>query len=201
MSVRTKISLFNAALTRHGLGKVTEADGSPLWEALNANYSDIVQRHFERQEFPFGKARHTLTSRSAGTFGYDDAFAMPGDTLHVLQVYLDDIKADIWGEKWEVDASSNQLLISAGTRTVAIETIVEGQEASWSAWFATAVQRDLEAVIKSVMEETSEANALTSEAEYIAMQAGVKGSKNRSETRVRRGGRLARAHHGYRGRR
>lgn len=201
MSVRTKTSLFNAALTRHGHAKTTEAEGGPLWTAMDTNYADIVLRHFEAQEYPFGKDRYVLTSRQEGDFGYEDKFVMPNGVMHVLQVYLDDIKAETWGQAWEVDASDNALLIDANKRTVAVEVIVKGQEDKWSAWFATAVQRDLEAVIKSVLEETSEANALASEAEYTSMKAGVKASKNRSERRVRRGGRLIQAHFGWRGRR
>jgi hypothetical protein len=197
MAVRSKITLFNAALLRTGNDPAVEGEGSFIWQALEANYDEIVRAAFEEQEFTFGKARIELTSRSEGDFGFDDAFTMPTDVIHVVDVYLNDISAAKLTESWEIDASKNCLLIDARKRTVEIEYIKVGLEHTWSGKFARAIQRSLEAVVKDVLEEMQESQALENEASYHLTKAGVKSSKNRSGEKFRRGGRLVRAHHGY----
>lgn len=175
---------------------MVEADGSDIWQALDANYDEIVREAFEGQEYPFGKSRQELTGRQAGTFGYDDAFLMPIDVIHISEVYLNDCSARDLQEKWEINAETRQLLIDASNRKVEIEFIKVGMEYTWSAKFARGVQRRLEAVIKDVLEEMEESQALDSEADMHFLSAGTKASKNRSGTKVRRGGRLTRAHRG-----
>ena len=197
-NIRSKITLYNAALLRTGNNAVVEGDGSFIWQALEANYSEIVRAAFEDQEFTFGKARETLTSRAEGRFGYDDAYTMPSEVIHVIDVFLDEVSAARLGESWEIDSSTNEVMIDAGTRTVEVEFIRVGLEHTWSAQFAKGIQRRLEAVIKDAIDETSEAEALDMDADYKFLKAGVKSSKNRSKERVRRGGRLVRAHRGVR---
>jgi hypothetical protein len=197
MAVRSKITLFNSALTRTGNSTVVEGDGSFIWQALEANYEEIVRAAFEGQEFPFGKARVTLTSRATGRFGYDDAYTMPVNVIHVTQVWLDNKLASNLEESWEVDGETNELMVNSKGRTVEVEYIKVGMESSWSAKFALAIQRRLEAVIRDVEEETEESAAKDTEADYQLLSAGIKASKNRSRERVRKGGRLIRAHAGY----
>ncbi len=198
MAVRSKITIFNAALLRTGNDDVTEGDGSTLWQALEANYDEIVRAAFETQEYPFGKVRHTLTSRTDGDFGYDDGFVFPEEVIHISEVYLDEIRAADLSESWEVDASRDMLLINAKERVVEIEAIKVGLESTWSAKFALGIQRRCEAVIKSVEEEESEADMLDAKADVQFLKAQVNSSKNRSNKKARSGGRLIRAHRGYR---
>ena len=198
MAIRSKITVFNAALLRTGNNTVVEGDGSFIWQALEANYDEIVREAFEDQEFPFGKARIELTSRSDGDFGYDDAFVMPSDAIHVSDVFLGEYRASDLQESWEVKSETNELLINASARVVEIEFIKVGLENTWSAKFTRGIQRRLEAVIKDVIEEVEEASALDAEADFAFLKAGVKASKNRSRERVRKGGRLVRAHRGSR---
>lgn len=198
MAVRSKTTIFNAALLRTG-HEETQSGG--MWRAMEANYDEIVRQCFEDGDgvYPFGKARVTLTSRSDGTFGYDDAFTMPNDAIHVREVFLDTHSASDLLAPWDVDASQGKLLVNANERTVEIEYIREGLEHTWSANFALAVQRRLEAVIKDVMEEAEESAAKEQEADFFVLKAGVKGSKNRSQRNVwkRGGGRLMRARRGH----
>ena len=198
MAVRSKTTIFNAALLRTGNSAVTEGDGSPVWQALDANYDEIVRAAFEKGEYPFGKSRTTLTSRSAGTFGYDDAYSMPSDVIHVSRVFLNTYDTDDTGARWDVNAETNELLVDAGSQTVEIEYFKVGQEHTWSAAFTDGVMSKLRAVIKDVQEESSEAAQLDSDGDYLFLQAGVKAGKNRSQRRVwkKHGGRLVRAHRG-----
>lgn len=197
MAMRSKLTLFNAALLRTGNNEVVEGDGSLLWQALEANYDEIVRDAFEDGEYTFGKKRVTLTSRGAGDFGYEDSFVYPEEVIHIVDVFLNEHRAADLSEPWEIDAENRKLLIDARQRTVEIEMIRVGMESSWSSKFARGVQRRLEAVIKSVEEEEGEADMLDAKADVQFLRAGVKSAKNRSERKVRRGGRLIRAHYGY----
>lgn len=196
MALRSRITIYNAALLRTGNKEVIDGDDTFLYRTLEANYDEIVRQAFEEQEYPFGKARKSVTSRSDGRFGYDDAFTMPNDVLHITEVWLDECSSVDLSESWEVDTETNELMVNAGNRSVEIEYLRVGQEARWSASFTKMIQRRLEAVIKDALEEPSEAAALDQEAEYMGMKAGTKASRNRSSNRVRRGGRLVRAHRG-----
>ena len=197
MTVRSKTTIFNAALLRCGRSDTTEGEGSDLWRAMEANYDEIVRAAFEDGDgaFPFGRVRRTLTGRSAGDFGFDDSFALPSDAIHIIEVYLNDCAASDLQEPWEVDGQNQTLLINANNRTVSVSAVKEGLEHTWSASFAKAVQRRLEAVIKDVEEEMDEAMAKDQEADFMLLKAGVKGNKNRSGRRVwkRGSGRLSRA--------
>lgn len=196
MAQRSKLTIFNAALTRTGNDPTTEGEGSIIWQALEANYDDIVRAAFEEGEYPFGKTRIALESRSAGRFGYDDAFTYPVHVIHIYDVFLNKHRASVLGEAWDVDASTRQLMINASSRSVEIEGIREGQEHTWSGKFTNGIQRRLEAVIKDVEEEVEESAAKDSEAEFQFLKAGVKASKNRSRRKFRGDGRLTRAHRG-----
>lgn len=168
------------------------------WQALEANYDEIVRAAFEDQKFPFGKTRVQLSSRSEGRFGFDDAFVYPSEIIHIDDVYLNNRRAADLLEAWEVDAETRELMINASGRTVEIDGIKRGLEYTWSGKFALGVQRRLEAVIKDVIEEAEEASAKDADADFQFMKAGVKGSKNRSLRKFRGAGRLSRAHAGGR---
>lgn len=195
MPVRSKETIFDAALLR--LGRRTTGGDTLLREAMEANYAEIVRAAFEDGDgvYPFGRRRETLTSRSDGRRGYDDAFAMPSDIIHVIEAYVDDIAASDILLDWDVDGSTNDLLISAGPRAVSVDGIAEGLEHTWSAGFALGIQRRLESVIKSALDEMEESVAHEQEAEMAFLKAGVKASRNRSARPVfkRGGGRLMRA--------
>lgn len=202
MTARTRTTIFNAALLRTGNSDTIEGEGGALWRAMEANYDEIVRNAFETgtQPYPFGKGRVTLTSRSDGTFGYDDAYTMPPDVIQVIEVYLDGYKAADLREPWELDMSSSKLLVNAAGRTVEVAYIKEGLEHTWSAAFALGVQRALEAVIKDVLEETQEALFKDQAAEDQMRKAGVVGARQKAKTPVwkRSGGRLIRARRGQR---
>lgn len=193
MALRSKDSLMKAALLRNGMSG--EGGNSLAWQAMLANYDEIVRSAFEESNgsLPFGRARQTLTSRSAGQFGYDDTYTWTGDdVLHIIEVFYDTYSASDLQEKWEV--YDGKLLLDAEDRTIEIEYIRAGQESTWSAPFAEGVQRRLEAVVKEVEQETEEAEFKEQKAEMAFLKAGVKAGKNRSQRRVWKsgGGRLMR---------
>jgi hypothetical protein len=202
MSLRSKVTIFNAALLRSGYAESVEAEGSAMWRAMDASYDEIVRSAFEEGggSYPFGKRRVELTSRAAGDFGFDDSYTMGNDVIHVIEVFLDLLPASsllaAWETKTEDGASSLQ--INASSRTVEIEYVASGMENSWTAGFTLGIQRRLEAVIKDVDQETEEANSKERDADFAFLRTQVKSSKNRSKSRLfRRGlGRLSRSRWG-----
>ncbi len=184
MAVRSKTTLFNAALTRTGNNSTSEGDGSFVWQALEANYEEIVRAAFEEGKYPFGKVRETLTSRSAGKFGYDDSYQLPTEAIHVDEVYFNECSASDLQERWDVNGETNELLVDANSRTIEVEYRRVGLEHTWSASFAKGIQLRLEAVIKDVLEEFEEASAKDAQADYQILIGGVKGAKNRSQRKV-----------------
>lgn len=197
MPVRSKTSIFNAAMLRVGGQAATEGEGGSLWTALDANYPEIVRECFESGDgtFSFGRKRRELTSRQEGDFGYDDKYQLPTDAVHILEIYLSDVSCARLLEPWEIDGETNSLVVNARGRKVEVEYVAEGLEHTWSAGFALAIQRRLEAVIKDVLEEFGESNSKDQDADFHLMKASITDAKNRSARRVwpKDQGRLVRA--------
>jgi len=159
---------------------------------MEANYDDIVRAAFENGDgvFSFGKVRVTLTGRSDGLMGYTDAYAVDVSALQIIEVYLDCKACADTHEPWEYHGESRSIMVNGGTSVVEVEYVKAGLEATWSSAFALGVQRRLEAVIKDVLEETEESSMKESEGDAAFLLASVKGSKNRSQRRVYKPGRL-----------
>lgn len=190
--MRSKTTLFNAALLR--CGRSPQEGSDLLLAALEANYDDIVRASFESGDgaFSFGRAREAMTSRAVGHSGFTDAYVVPDSAIHIIEVYLDGYACSDLQEPWTYSGEDRSVLVNAGTREVQVSYVKAGMEGTWSAAFALAVQRRLEAVIKDVLEETEESSMKESEADAALLIASVKGSKDRSQNRVWKPGRLIR---------
>lgn len=195
MAMRSKDTIIQAALLR--CGRSIQADEPLLSQAIEANYDEIVRSAFEDGDgnYPFGRARVELTSRFEGLMGYADAFTVPNDALHVVEVYIDGMSAADLLQDWDFDGATNAVLLNANDGKVEVEIVRGGQEATWSGFFAKGIQRRIEAVIKDALDESEEAAMKEQEGDYALLKAGVKGSKNRSPRPMfrRGGGRLMRA--------
>lgn len=189
MAVRTKNTIFNAALLRIGFSETSS--GGRLWRAMEANYDEIIRAAFEVGDgnFPFGRKHIPLTSRSDGNFGFDDSFLLPSDVIHVAEVYLGGVACSDLMEPWEIDGEAGAVLVNASARETAVRAVVAGLEHTWSGSFTLAIQKRLEAVIKDALEEFQESNAKDQEADFLILGASVKSSKNRSNNRVFKQGR------------
>ena len=195
MAMRSKDTIILAAMLR--CGRSAPANEPFLAAAVEANYDEIVRSAFESGDgnYPFGRSRVALTGRIEGDLGYADGFVVPGDSLHVVEVYLGGTSASDLLADWEFDAATSAVMINAHGAAVEVEIVRAGQEATWSSSFAKGVQRRLEAVIKDALDETAEAISKEQEADLAMLQANVKASKNRSSRPMfrRGGGRLMRA--------
>lgn len=196
---RSKITLFNAAMAKAGHSRqLVEGDTAPAFFVLDSNYPEIVGEAFESSRLHFGKVRASLTTRSAGDFGFDNRYLLPEDFLSVIRVEVDETPP----RDWEINGDHLYLDAEAG---VVVEYIRQGNESAWSATFANAIIHLLAALIKeAVNEEVEEAQALESMGENKLLKAGILSSKQRKDRRPYREGFLMRSRHrgrqGYRNR-
>ena len=185
---RSKITLFNAAMGKAGFSKqLVEGDTAPVFFVLDSNYPEIVGEAFESSRLHFGKVRASLTTRSAGDFGFDNRYLLPSDFLSVIRVEVDETPP----RDWEINGA--HLYLDAETGVV-LEYIRQGAESMWSSTFANAIIHLLAALIKeSVEEEVEEAQRLESIGENKLMKAGILSSKQRGDRRPYKEGFLMRS--------
>ena len=94
------IGIMNAALLAQGSEEiVVENDGSNEFRMLSRNWPLIVEAELEDGNYHFTKHQKTLVTRKDGFFGYDDAFLVPSDALHVRRLWITDAE----GNRCEVD--------------------------------------------------------------------------------------------------
>ena len=189
------LSIMNAALISEGESEiVAENDGSPEWRILSRNWPLIVEAEMEDSNFFFSRQQANLVSRVDGKYGYDDAFAVPGDCLHVRHVWVEDESGTRDMEvEWSQDGSYVYVNDPEG---VWIEYIAAPDTSFWSANFARGVQLKLQAVILSFREEPQVAQIRSADAENYFQRARTNSSKGRSVKEPFRTGRFARARFG-----
>lgn len=185
---RSKITLFNAAMHKAGHAKqLIDGDTAPAFLVLDSNYPEIVGEAFESSRVDFGKVRASLTTRSAGDFGFDFKYLLPADFLSAIRVEVNEVEP----RDWEING--NHLYVD-GESGVLIEYIRQGSESMWSATFANAIIHLLAALIKeAVNEEVEEAQALEQAGEFKLTKAGILSSKQHGRRRPYREGFLMRS--------
>lgn len=180
---------MNMALGASGQpGKeVTEASTGPEFALMERWYPEIVGEVFEDGDLHFGKERVTLTTRSAGDFGFDDAWLLPENILHIIQVFVSEYDTEDW------ERNGDYLYIDAAT-SVSVEYIKAGQENKWSSKATIAVVRKLEALLRrSINEEYEEGRDTEQAANFLAQMAGTHSSKQRGKRRSHQKGFLMRS--------
>lgn len=188
---RSKIQIFNAALTATRNNTVTTNDGSKEWLLLESNWTGIVEAALERGRYNFSRERVDLTSRNDGAFGYDDRYTLPADCLIVRHVYVDEVLT----EDWETDA--DELFINATSGVEAEYVQIADVEQTWSRQFDLGIQLKMEAVcLRGLNEEYAEADRREERADYELLRARSISSGQRGKRRPYREGRVMRARHG-----
>lgn len=184
------ISIMNAALVAQGQEEVVSMnDGSDEFRVLARNWPGIVEAELEDGLYNFTRQSVTLLTRSEGLFGYDDAFLLPGDTLHVRRV---EIERSIWSDAVDWVQDGTHIHLNAGDLPVRAEVMVSSDPDLWSANFARGVQMKLEAVIlRALKEEHAEAREMEAQAESYFQRARTASTRSRSENRPWRPGRIA----------
>lgn len=176
---RSKLTIMNMALSASGQpGKeVTAASTGPEYALMDRWYPEIVGEVFEEGDFHFGKTRVALTTPGTANFGFDYAWLLPSDVLHIIQVFVSDYDTEDW------EQNDRYLYIDAES-SVEVEYVKAGQEDKWSSKLAMAVARKLEALVRrSINEEYEEARDTEQAANFLVQMAGTHSSKQRGKRR------------------
>lgn len=187
------IGIMNAALLAQGMDDIiSDSDGSVEFIVLSSNWPSIIEAELEDGAYYFTRETATLTDRSDGKFGFDDAYTVPATAIHVRRVWLGKSKEEaVWSQ------DGTHIFLNAGDQAVHVEYVVVPDTDLWSANFARGVQMKLEAIVlRSLKEEHREARAMDEQAETYFQRARTNSSKARSATRPFRPGRIARARFG-----
>lgn len=173
------IRIINAALTSTGNNPIpSENDGSAPWRIASANYDIIVDAELEKVPWSFARKIETMTSRSDGDFGYEDAFTAAGDFLTVRRLRLGtDEGCDI--ENW--DEADGIVYCDASGGPVWMEYTYQAPSNKWSKLFTKGVRQRLEALfLRAINEEDTEARNRDGMADQTFMDAARISTRRRS---------------------
>ncbi|MGL6210810.1 MAG: hypothetical protein ACRC14_13385, partial [Paracoccaceae bacterium] len=174
-TIFSMLDIMNAALISEGFDEiVVEADGSDEWRLLSRNWPQIVESELERGLYNFSRKQANLQSRQPGAFGYDDAYLVPSDALHVRQVWTEDDGGDRQLIQWHQDGLRVYVNEPAG---VWIEYLEAADPSFWGAIFSRGVQLKLQAVLLQVKEEHAQARMMEERAENVFQEARTVSSK------------------------
>jgi hypothetical protein len=183
------IDLMNAALITQGFSDaVAENDGSDEWRLLSRNWPSIVEGELEDGLYVFTKQQTELLTRSDGRFGYDDAYLVPGDAIHVRRLWTEENGERDTTVDWVQDGTKVYVNAPEG---VFIEYVTVADPSLWSANFARGVQMMLEACLLRCREAYREAAAMESGAMGYFDRARKNSSRSRSATAPYKPGRIA----------
>lgn len=189
------LAIMNAALIAEGYEEiVSENDGTVEWRLLSRNWPSIVEAELEDGAYHFTRKQAQLLSRQPGMFGFQDAYLVPAEALHVRR---------LWTEAEDGVRDTDILWSQDGARVfvdcpygIWIEYVEAAESDLWSANFARGVQMKLQALLLSFREDRGAAAQMDAQADIYFQRARTNSSKGRSATEPYRRSRYARARFG-----
>lgn len=177
------LQIMNAALQQQGFDEqLSENDGTAEFRLLAAKWPLIVEAELENGLYNFTRKQVFLQTRIAGQFGYEDAFLIPSDVLHVRRCWYMDGDQRI-EPSWLQDGTHVHVDRPDG---VFIEYVDAADPYLWSANFSAGVSLALEAVLLGFKEEWGAASQKEQEAGMKFQSARTNSSKGRSPRRAYR---------------
>lgn len=189
------LQIMNAALVAEGYDEIlAENDGTVEWRLLSRNWPLIVEAELEDGNYHFTRIQTNLLSRQPGKFGFEDAYIVPDEAMHVRLLWTeeDDGTRDMSVE-WAQDGNAVYVNEDEG---VWIEYAEAADPSLWSANFARGVQMKLQAVLLTFREERSAAQQMDAQGEIHFQRARTNSSRGRSATEPYKQSRYARARFG-----
>lgn len=192
------LGIMNAALAVQGFDEiVANNDGSDEWLLLSRQWPLIVEAELESGNYHFTKKQAFLQTRSDGLFGYDDAYLVPGDALHIRRLWTEDES----GERdtdipWGQDGTKVHVNAPNG---VYVEYIIAADPDLWGANFSLAVNMKLQAILLRNKEDYAAAQQMDKDADDVFQRARTTSSKARSATDMYKASRFAKARFARRG--
>ncbi len=192
MSSFSMIQIMNAALSVQGYDEiVADNDGSDEWTLLSSQWPFIVEAELETGNYHFTRQQAFLQTRQDGLFGYDDAYIIPGDALHVRRLWTEtDTGIRNTDVPWGQDGSRVHVNSPDG---VFIEYLISGEPHLWGANFSAGVKMSLEAALLRNKEDFAAAREMDAAALAKFQLARTTSSRGRSATEPYKRGRIAQA--------
>lgn len=186
------LQIMNAALISQGQDEIlSENDGSVEWRLLSRNWPTIVEAELEDGNYHFTRRQDFLQNRAAGKYGFDDAYLIPLDVLHVRRLWTEGQDGARIEPDWSSDGSYVYVDEPAG---VFVESVIADEPDLWGPNFCRGVQMKLEAVIlRALKEEAGEAQQMEQQAEVYFQRARTRSSQQRKPQPAFRRGPIASA--------
>lgn len=184
------LMIMNAALAVQGYDEiVTDNDGSDEWRLLSRQWPLLVEAELEAGNYHFTRKQAFLNQRQDGLFGFDDAYLVPAEAMHVRRLWTEDDN----GERntdvpWGQDGTRVHVNEPSG---VFVEYLIAADPNLWGANFSLAVNMKMQAVLLRNKEDYAAARDMDSEAEQKFQLARTTSSKARSATEPYKQGRIA----------
>lgn len=190
------LGIMNAALISQAFEEVlSENDGSDEYRLLSRNWPTIVEAELEAGAYHYARQQAHLVSRQPGAFGYDDAYLVPLDALHVRRVWTEDDSGVRDFPDWSQDGTRIHVNNPEG---VFIEYVHAADPSFWGANFSMGVQMKLEAVLLRFREEYGAADRIDLKGDDFFSVARTMSSRSRSAKEPYREGKYIKAMRGWR---
>lgn len=186
------LQIMNAALAVQGYDEiVTDNDGSDEWQLLSRQWPLIVEAELEAGNYHFTRQQALLNQRQDGLFGFDDAYLIPLEAMHVRRLWTEDDQGNRDTDvPWGQDGTRVHVNEPDG---VYIEYLVAADPDLWGANFSLGVNMKLQAILLRNKEDYAAAERMDMAAEQKFQLARTTSSRSRSATEPYKAGRIAQA--------
>jgi hypothetical protein len=190
MTTFSMLQILNAALAVQGYDEiVTDNDGSDEWRLLSRQWPLIVEAELEAGNYHFTRKQEFLNQRQDGLFGFDDAYLVPLEAMHIRRLWTEDDQGvrntDVpWGQ----DGTRVHVTEPDG---VFVEYLIAADPDLWGANFCMGVNMKLQAILLRNKEDYAAAQAMDGEAAQAFQLARTTSSKARSANEPYKQGRIA----------
>ena len=141
----------------------TADDGSDEWNVCSPAFDAAVQETYEAHSWNFSTNVATLVRVGDSPDDlYEDAFARPDQSLHMIWVRLNDQTVDY-------KIINNQVCLTASGKTVTAKYVIDPGMANWPALFAKVIRLHVRAAIYSGLHEDVQTGLLYEKAAQMAL--------------------------------
>ena len=160
-----KLSIINDVLAETGNNLVAVADdGSDEWTVASPAYDKAVENCLQARNWNFDTAIATLVRVGASPDDlFNDAMAMPGNTLHLIWVRVNDVPADY-------RIIGNQICLNLNNFIATAKYLVDTQvTGAWPPDFAETIRRWVMAAVYRGLHEDPQSADIQEKAGMLAL--------------------------------
>ena len=185
------LQIMNAALAVQGYDEiVTDNDGSDEWRLLSRQWPFIVEAELEAGNYHFTRKQAFLDQRQDGLFGFEDAYLVPLEAMHVRRLWTEENGERNTDVPWGQDGTRVHVTEPEG---VFVEYLIAADPDLWGANFSLGVNMKLQAILLRNKEDYAAAERMDMAAEQKFQLARTTSSRSRAATDPFQRSRLAQA--------